>query len=952
MLHPDQNQQHQAAAARGLASSNSTTQHFLGGAQRSWMSAANQGAGPVAPLHSNLGAAPNTPPNSVNSLQSSTQSRRPDVPAINTSNGSRFLTPQSAGTHVASPHNFALRTASPITFQPTVRQLSNGSSESIHPRLPQTPVVSSNAFPPNTSQQPPHMNSRTGRKRSLDAANGHNPQVPDQAQSRAMDPPPRQHASPALSSPDMAKNFVPNLERFRQVFQAQGCFNEIVSQRMNLVQDACHQNDIFYLCVHQFFCAASADPLFAPKIGLEKEHVRGIENLQALLANNSLLPPNVLKFFADFPSRDLSWYSSNNDIIPQVRAFLPNLVDGWEWLRQGCITRGYPPFAAELRVKLSVPSLVLQKVMFNSVHLALCLIHNIQNPIWSGKALGMFDQDQRKERERLKHYLPGPEHIASESRELGIYYLRARNQTLGVIVPPIATPPRTLSPIVSDQPTQTSVLRSSTAVSNSPQITHVQTTFPVAGHERPRRGPGPAPGYRAMSVIANNLSNRTAPSPGSPNPAAQPLPPAVHSNVPEGAVSNFHTRPFRPFANIPRSPSTPVKDTLFLPPAGVEPIQILTPNPNLVALHQAHLRSPKYLTLNMKGVEDPSLRLYSVPVGFALEPQFLGSSIPLYSWSFDVPANDRQRLAVNIIPQSPCTYLGKHLVRRVHDGALLYRLRCLQAPNSLEAVTESSWVNQEIVWPSCCFISCNNAHLEMRRKMHYGKDLPLDLTPFLLQGKNNVVVAMIRNGEEFTTMQYALAVEKIELMSEDRLRKLPRVLPASEALDTIKSSLSQAPANDDDIEVVDAHLSIDLTDPFMATIWDTPVRGRTCTHRECFDLDTFLKTRKSRSKDDPGAPTAPDEWKCPICGKDARPQSLYLDGFLEEVKGELERRGTLQDTKAILVKANGSWTAKTETRQDRRSSEIGAISSEQPKKVDGTPGPTSRGQSVVIELDD
>ena len=950
MLHPDQNQQHLAAAARGLASSNSTTQHFLGGAQRSWMSAANQGAGPAAPVHSNLGAVPNTPPTSANTLQSDTQSRRPDMPAINTSNAARFLTPQSMGSQVASPQNFAMRTASPVTFQPTVRQLSNGSFEIAHPRSPQTPVLTSIAFPPNTSQQPPHMNSRVSRKRSLDMAIGHSPQLPNQAQSRGMDPPLRQQASPAVSSPDLAKKFVPNLERFRQVFQAQGCFNEIVSQRMNLVQDACYQNDIFYLCVHQFYCAASADPLFAPRIGLEKEHVRGLENLQTLLANNSILPPNVLKFFADFPSRDLSWYSSNNDIIPQVRAFLPNLVDGWEWLRQGCIARGYPPFAGELRVKLSVPSQVLQKVMFNSVHLALCDIHKIQNSLWSGRALAMFDQDQRKERERLKHYLPGPEHIASESRELGVGYLRNRNQTLGVIVPPITASPSTSSPIVSDQPTPTNLLRSSTAVSHSPQGTHAQSPLPVAGNERPRRGPGRPPGSRSGNL--NNLSNSNAPSPASPNPAARPLPPAVQSTVPQGGVSNFHTRPFRPFTNMPRSPLTPVKGALLLPPAGVEPIQILTPNPHLVALHQAHLRSPKYLTLNMKGLEDPSVRLYSVPVGFALEPQFLGPSIPFYSWTFDFPANDRQQLAVNTVPPNPCTYIGKHLVRRVHDGTLLYRLRCLQAPDSLESVTESSWVNQEIVWPSCCFISCNNAHLEIRRKMHYGKDLPLDLTPFLLQGKNNVVVAMIRNGEETTTQLYALAIEKIELMSEDRLRTLPKVLPASEALDTIKSSLSQPPGNDDDIEVVDAHLSIDLTDPFMATIWDTPVRGRACTHRECFDLDTFLKTRKSRSKDDPGAPTSPDEWKCPICGKDARPQSLYLDGFLEEVKKELERRGTLQDTKAILVRANGTWNAKTETRQDRRSSEIGTRPSEQPKKVDGTPVPTSRGQSVVIELDD
>ena len=49
-----------------------------------------------------------------------------------------------------------------------------------------------------------------------------------------------------------------------------------------------------------------------------------------------------------------------------------------------------------------------------------------------------------------------------------------------------------------------------------------------------------------------------------------------------------------------------------------------------------------------------------------------------------------------------------------------------------------------------------------------------------------------------------------------------------------------------------------------------------------------------------------DKWKCPICGEDARPQVLRIDGFLSEVRAILavQRQLTAKD---ITVSAHGSW---------------------------------------------
>jgi hypothetical protein len=54
-----------------------------------------------------------------------------------------------------------------------------------------------------------------------------------------------------------------------------------------------------------------------------------------------------------------------------------------------------------------------------------------------------------------------------------------------------------------------------------------------------------------------------------------------------------------------------------------------------------------------------------------------------------------------------------------------------------------------------------------------------------------------------------------------------------------------------------------------------------------------------------------DVWKCPLCGKDARPYSLQIDDFLASVRTKLVEDDNL-DVKAILISADGTWRPKPE----------------------------------------
>jgi hypothetical protein len=420
----------------------------------------------------------------------------------------------------------------------------------------------------------------------------------------------------------------------------------------------------------------------------------------------------------------------------------------------------------------------------------------------------------------------------------------------------------------------------------------------------------------------------------------------------------------------------------LLPQLGQEPIQGINQNYKIVALHQAHLRSPKYQTSSPQDVTKPAVRLYQVPSGCVLSPQILGQNCPYFNWQFEVSADHFERKAKDFLSiTDPGNPASAELVRRVTGGSRLYRLKCVEvSANTMPtSMPEDVWVTRETVWPSGIFLAFNNKQLEVRRKLHHGKDLTIDITKYLKGGLNTLTCSVLRTTEETKLgKNFAIAVEVIEIITDDRIKELPVQLKEPEARNIITKSLNgglhgkgdgstvadKDKDEDEEILVVDAHISIDITDPYTARVFEVPVRGKKCLHRECFDLQTFLETRKARTseRDREMAPTSPDEWKCPICKKDARPQNLVIDGFLQKVRKELAERDQL-DVKAIRVQADGTWEPVLDgLRGDRRDSTNtdDADSTLSRRQSVATPGPGvvverwmghGQGESVVIELD-
>lgn len=358
------------------------------------------------------------------------------------------------------------------------------------------------------------------------------------------------------------------------------------------------------------------------------------------------------------------------------------------------------------------------------------------------------------------------------------------------------------------------------------------------------------------------------------------------------------------------------------------------------AAHLPQLRSPKRKPAEMMSV---SSRYFQFVAGFAVKPTRFPALGGLRSFGFTLSADDLAKVSDKITDETGLE------VRKYFDGSCRYRLRLVMRPDSETEVTEANWVTYPSHWPKEIYSSFNEKTLMLPRKQHFYYDLPLELSDYMVEGRNVAKLSfpgVAANFEQGKT--YFVAVEVVKTLS---LESIKRMLNEPEYLfrDT-KSVITNRlkPPDTDDILIEDNSLCINLADPFTSIMFKVPAKGVDCKHLECFDLDTWLVTRPRKpGKDNPLEPSMVDRWKCPICGGDARPVSLRIDDFLVGVRRDLLAMGKGQ-IKKIQVGADGSWTPLAEPDDSEDETEGGHVNA-----VPGARGPSTASRAPeVIDLSD
>ena len=287
--------------------------------------------------------------------------------------------------------------------------------------------------------------------------------------------------------------------------------------------------------------------------------------------------------------------------------------------------------------------------------------------------------------------------------------------------------------------------------------------------------------------------------------------------------------------------------------------------------------------------------------------------------NFDLASEDYARIAKDTAmahhaqPQSPANLFS--------DGSICVRLRCILMEYDIHEVPEDQWVTRNTMWPEQIQIRLNNHNL----RHHYDKNQAIDVGHYMNDGFNTLQLFVAATEFGSSMMKPFIGVEVVETLSHCSVLALSNLANSSailpeETLTTIKHRLGGFESiEEDDITLIVSDLTINLADPFSFRLFNIPVRGKQCTHLECFDLETWLHTRPNSKSCLCGAIemrcVCPKEhlfvgnWKCPICSGDARPHMLRIDGFLSGVRATLVANSNI-DTKEITVSSNGSWKPK------------------------------------------
>lgn len=697
-------------------------------------------------------------------------------------------------------------------------------------------------------------------------------------------------------------------DRLRQRLKDCQTFNAVDEGRKALAQEAMEKHDHFYLILSQLFCLHSCAPGLLPR-HLDKVNASSWQCLERLLCSNQAVTPAVVQWFAEFPaplhvvfaSGDRGFFINQLEIIENFLQLLPLRWDAIIGISKRTLA---PPLTQDLIEQLYLISPVLQTTSFRA----------IARVFWGEDNPGLrfletlHKVDQNTYSHQMWRRNEGEKRIAYDIYSQVYHAWRSSVMSRTAFTPPPACNYFHVQPPSMGSLTNNAGTHREQGAARQRQLMQTNHQMLAQQQQQQQHVSEPPAAQHGSRMQGNNRATVRQ----------QTLAPSLLQHLhyqPDRSIQQVLSSPTREPAAMPghansarAQPQHHISNTMapalarLLPPENALPRPLpVHPDTTRVSLHQARLRSPLPVNEQLYPVEQP---LYRYVVGYALRPTKLDSS--LCAQQIAIPLS---KVQMKDVPATVPTLPGEPGTRILKAGSLLYRLRCSKMPPGKGFDTESLWVTAENTWPDHLSFELNGKHLEARRKLHHGRYLPIDLSSTLRAGTNILnVYTMPFKGDPNV---YVVAIEAIGVSPHSKIIATIPTISSETSLDSIKRSLTSPPAPDDDDDFImtSSTLTIPIFDPYRADrICDTPVRGATCLHRECFDLETFLSQCKRQKA---GYPCVPDCWRCPICKGDVRPQTLVKDGFLMQVREELEGRNLLS-TRAIVVEADGTWKPRVE----------------------------------------
>ncbi|KAL1834775.1 hypothetical protein ACET3Z_004426 [Daucus carota] len=193
---------------------------------------------------------------------------------------------------------------------------------------------------------------------------------------------------------------------------------------------------------------------------------------------------------------------------------------------------------------------------------------------------------------------------------------------------------------------------------------------------------------------------------------------------------------------------------------------------------------------------------------------------------------------------------------------------------------------------SACIISpqqvnflLNGKGVERRTNifMDNGPQLPTNVTKLLKYGTNLLQAVGQFNGNYVIIVAYMSFVAKpVRPSLQDYVQPTVALL-------------------DSDSELIEEASRISLSCPISMKRIKTPVKGQSCKHHQCFDLDNYVDINSRRPS-----------WRCPHCNQSVCFNDIRIDQKMVKI---LEEVG--ENVAVVMISADGSWKAATESSDQR-----------------------------------
>ncbi|KAL9074551.1 MAG: hypothetical protein Q9157_004346 [Trypethelium eluteriae] len=685
--------------------------------------------------------------------------------------------------------------------------------------------------------------------------------------------------------------------------------NSPAEGRINILREASMRGDLMCLALHQISCMHTVMPDQVPYAIQSLPNMKdAFAHLDSLFSRNDQLPTGFIIWAANFPS-DFghivkTWCWGAAELVDQCKIFLFSLCTELAPLVQECKMRQYPPSPRETLKVLNVTSPVLQFVVFlfimrsfwgcatsHWVFEAEKAFKARQDQLTQSSMLArsQIDEDERNFADQLWQYYRAHVQCLRLERRRGqssstTNHPNVRGSSVVQVDPNRhqQTPAASLLPRVPQSAASGSFLTPQQALSNQ-----------MNSASRPTRQI--LPRVPSSTIQQNTMHGPVGPPPSLAGELTAQRPGPNGHNQPQFMTMNQWPLKF------------PIRRPLsFFPALGEIRPQPARVDPSISALHQVHLRTPTPVRRNAPELIELG-KLYQFVTEMTIR-QILQPSRLIEDETFQVSEEMAKSLPRTNRNNGP-------LSRLLEETSHLFRFRCVKLTKPGDVSDDGLLATADTLWPENVCFCVNSTLLELRRKRQWNKHLPVDITHLIRAGENSLRVLWNVSPNYQDSNTYAAVVEIVSLQNHKSLKQkilTSQTISASSILDSIKLSLS--PGNllttssndeDDGLTIVDSNIAINVFDPYVGDrLCDIPVRSRSCLHRDCFDLETFLQSRPW-PRDAPQFSTV-DEWRCPKCKADARPHRLIVDGFLMEVMRKLEGDGK-SDTRAIVVERDGSW---------------------------------------------